>query len=54
VASLLEYVAEEEIDLLLVAAHRQGFWEHLFRPSKVEPLLRKAKFPLLIVPISER
>lgn len=54
VASLLEYVEAEEIDLLLVAAHRQGFWEHLFRPSKVEPLLRKADFPLLIVPTSKR
>lgn len=54
VSSLMEYVAAEEIDLLMVAAHRQGFWEHLFRPSKVEPLLRKAKFPLLIVPAEER
>jgi nucleotide-binding universal stress UspA family protein len=54
VSSLVEYVSAEEIDLLMVAAHRQGFWEQLFRPSKVEPLLRKAKFPLLIVPAGER
>ncbi|CAH1000710.1 hypothetical protein LEM8419_01844 [Neolewinella maritima] len=51
VDALSEYVASQQVDLLVLGRRQRSFFERLFVGSEVSPLLTTIPVPLLIVPI---
>ncbi|PHI19722.1 hypothetical protein CEQ90_11790 [Lewinellaceae bacterium SD302] len=53
VKRLIEFIQEENVDLLIMGRRKRGFIESLFVDSEVRPLLTRCKIPLMIVPIDK-
>ncbi|MCP9234581.1 universal stress protein [Lewinella sp. JB7] len=51
--SLLTYVVEKDIDLLVLGGERRGFFDRLFEASHLKPLLRRCAVPLLVIPFPD-
>ncbi len=49
---LLHYTLREEIGLLVLGGERRSFFERLFQPGHLRPLIRQCEVPLLIIPLS--
>ncbi|MGE9267832.1 MAG: universal stress protein [Verrucomicrobiales bacterium] len=50
VDEILEHATQEKIDLIIVGSHGHGAIASLFLGSVAESLVRRAKFPVLVVP----
>jgi len=51
VEAILQYVSQHKSAVLIMHLYHYGFLERLFIPSIADELLRKAKLPLLLLPV---
>jgi len=47
--TIVAHAAENEIDLIMMATHRHGFWKHLVSGSVTESVIRKSSSPILVI-----
>ena len=50
---ILDQAETSRVDLIVLGSHRRGALSHLFLGSVADGVLRRARCPVLIVPISE-
>jgi nucleotide-binding universal stress UspA family protein len=50
---ILEQAETSRVDLVVLGSHRRGPLSHLFLGSVADGVLRRARCPVLIVPISD-
>ena len=48
--ALLHYAQARGINLLVLGGQRRGFFERLFRPGHLRPLVNRCAVPLLVIP----
>ena len=47
--AIVAYAAENEVDLIMMATHRHGFWKRIVSGSVTESVIRKSPSPVLVV-----
>ncbi len=52
--TLEDYINENEIDLLMMATYRKGFWERIYHPSLTKKMSYHTHIPLIAFPVKER
>jgi nucleotide-binding universal stress UspA family protein len=50
VPSLVSYVNDHRIDLLVIGGKQRNFLERIFTPGHLRPLLDRTEVPLLVIP----
>ncbi|MFA5619505.1 MAG: universal stress protein [Weeksellaceae bacterium] len=49
-AAVESYIAENNIDMLVMITYQNGFWKNLFNPSVTKKMSYNTKIPLLAIP----
>jgi len=47
---ILDYIENNDFDLLVVVSHQRGFWEGLFHKSISKSLVKHSTIPILVLP----
>ncbi|SER03723.1 universal stress protein [Neolewinella agarilytica] len=49
---LSQYVADKQIDLLVLGGKHQGFWRRLFDKNNLKPIIQSVKVPMMVIPFT--